>query len=151
MFNGFPGCTVSYYNYNNSVWTYHSYWYGITAPTSVILSPRTGAPLWSWKSLTNVQYSTYIVLQRRHVASCSLCGLNSQLSAPIRLAHIETWSLFKNKNKNNFILHRIFKITNTSCQLFIFSFFFFFFETWSNDNDNNDNDFFKTARPSHHP
>ncbi len=26
---------------------------------------------------------------------------------------------FKNKNKNNFILHRIFKITNTSCQLFI--------------------------------
>ncbi len=25
----------------------------------------------------------------------------------------------KNKNKNNFILHRIFKITNTSCQLFI--------------------------------
>ncbi len=25
----------------------------------------------------------------------------------------------KNKNKNNFILNRIFKITNTSCQLFI--------------------------------
>ncbi len=25
----------------------------------------------------------------------------------------------KNKNKNNFILHQIFKITNTSCQLFI--------------------------------
>ncbi len=25
----------------------------------------------------------------------------------------------KNKNKNNFILLRIFKITNTSCQLFI--------------------------------
>ncbi len=25
----------------------------------------------------------------------------------------------KNKNKNNFILHRNFKITNTSCQLFI--------------------------------
>ncbi len=25
----------------------------------------------------------------------------------------------KNKNKNNFILHQIFKITNTSCQLFM--------------------------------
>ncbi len=36
--------------------------------------------------------------------------------------HREEWSQFsicKNKNKNNFMLHQIFKITNTSCQLFI--------------------------------
>ncbi len=35
---------------------------------------------------------------------------------------IKEYNMFsknKNKNKNNFILHRIVKITNSSCQLFI--------------------------------